>query len=389
MASLFAPPVDGLALRATAQRHHPAIVATQRQIAEIAAPTGQEAARADHVARHWASLGEAPSRDAVGNVMLRLAGSADVAPLVIMAHLDTVFGAIPQPRIREEGARLVGPGIGDNARGLAVLCALPTLLADAGVTLRRPIELVATVGEEGLGDLRGARHYLATASQRPFAVIALDSPGDEQIIWRSLGVRRYRITVGGTGGHSWNAYGTRSALSVAMALAQALEAIGGTPASVHRGDGVSVTVASLHGGSSINAIPSDATLDVDMRAIHEESLLAADAQLRRAVDAMRASEASITIQLEAIGRRPAGETDPQHELVRAAVAATSAVGATPQLTTASTGASAAMAAGISAVAMGAGGRGGGAHTDSEWFDPTTGARGVERLLRLLLLIAGG
>jgi tripeptide aminopeptidase len=369
--------------RGVAERHAVDITALQRNIASIPAPTGQEAARAERVADEWREQGLAPEIDAVGNVVVSLPGFTSLPPLALLAHLDTVFAHVSTPRIEESAGRLIGPGIGDNARGLAVLCRLPVMLRDAGVVLQRPIDLVATVGEEGLGDLRGARHYLESRATRPEAVIALDSPGDERIVHTGLGTRRYRITVTGAGGHSWNAYGVRSALSTLITLAHRIEGMAQPAPSVHRGKGAAITVATLQGGSAINAIPALAVAEIDVRALDERTVQDIENRLHVLVRAADLDQATVRARIERIGHRSAGVTPIRHPLVQAAVAATVACGRTPQLAVGSTDANAAMALGVPAIALGAGGTGGAAHTEQEWFDATDSARGVERVLRLV------
>jgi tripeptide aminopeptidase len=363
------------------------VVTLQRQIAMIAAPTGRESARAECVADEWKRQGVDPVIDAAGNVIAELPGTSLVPPLAILSHLDTVFPAAVTPRIEERSGRLIGPGIGDNARGLAVLCRLPTMLRDAGFRLQMPLELVATVGEEGLGDLLGARHYLRNRHPLPSHVIALDSPGHERVVHRGLGARRYRITASGPGGHSWNAYGTRSALSTMLSLAQRIELLAQPAAHVHRGDGAAVTIATIHGGTAINAIPAEASVEVDVRALDERTLDRLELQLDAMIRSANLEHATVRVTHQRIGMRPAGLTAATDPLVDAAVLATTAVGGTPQLAIGSTDANAAMALGIPAIAIGAGGRGGDAHTDREWFDPTDGALGVQRLLMIIGTLA--
>ncbi|MCU0649319.1 MAG: M20/M25/M40 family metallo-hydrolase [Gemmatimonadaceae bacterium] len=376
---------DDARLARVAAASHDAIVALQVALARIAAPTGHEAARAAHMAEQLRVSGAAHvRRDDVGNVVARVDGAdADAAPLSIVAHLDTVFAEITDPAITWQDGRWVGPGIGDNARGLAVLCMLPALLREAAERPSRPIELVATVGEEGHGDLRGIRHYLQWAA--PWGVIALDSPGDDRIVTRGLGARRYRVIATGPGGHSWSAYGSASALDAAMELATVLRGFGEAPGRVRRGEGVAVTVARLAGGESINSIPARAELELDVRALDDARLDATEERIRATVSSARVGR-GIDLSVIRSGHRSAGATAETHPLVRAAFDATRAIGREPVLSTGSTDANAAMALGIPAIAIGAGGTGGQAHTVHEWFDPHDGARGVERLLHLLHLV---
>lgn len=370
------------ALETVVAAHHDAIVARQIAIAEIPAPTGHEAPRAGQLVGWLAASGASARRDAVGNVIARLGPDAG-PPLAILAHLDTAFGPDVRCGITRAGPRLLGPGISDNARGLAVLSSLPALLRDAGVMLEQPIDLVATVGEEGDGDLRGARAYLDDAVVAPRAVIALDGGGDDRVIHVGVGARRLRVTITGPGGHSWSGYGGASALDDAMRLARAASALGGTPAAVHAGHAVGVTVARLVGGEAINAIPARAVLDIEMRALSESALDAVEARWRAVVQTVERGDAVFEREITTLGRRPAGALPATHGLVRAAVDATHAVGRRAVLASGSSDANAALVRGIPAIGLGAGGRAGGAHTLAEWYEPAEGARGVVRLLTLV------
>jgi acetylornithine deacetylase/succinyl-diaminopimelate desuccinylase-like protein len=374
------------ALTAAVVACHDTIVARQVMLAETPAPTGAESARGALVAEWLSDGGATVRRDAVGNVIARV-GAAVGPPIAVLAHLDTVFAANVPLAVRRDGVRLVGPGIGDNARGLAVLSMLPALLRRAGLTRSRPIDLVATVGEEGVGDLRGAHAYLDMAAPAPSAVIALDSPGDDRVIHIGVGARRLRLTVDGPGGHSWVDYAAPSALHAAMALARSVEALAGPPAAVHGGTAVGVTIARLIGGEAINAIPRRAELDVEFRA-RTEALLD-DAERRWEAIVAEGGRAYRTLHFSVVplSRRAAGQLPATHPLVRQAVAATRAIGRRAVLASGSTDANAALARGIPAIALGAGGRGDGAHTLEEWFDPTDGAAGVVRVVTLLRALA--
>jgi acetylornithine deacetylase/succinyl-diaminopimelate desuccinylase-like protein len=238
------------------------------------------------------------------------------------------------------------------------------------------------VGEEGHGDLRGMRHYLDT-HPAPAAVIALDSPGDTRIVIRGLGVRRYRVTVSAPGGHSWVAYGTPGALPVALDLAQAVQRLAAPLPVVQRGAGVALTIATLAAGSAINAIPEQASMELDVRALDDGLLDQADRAIATIVRRAQRAGDGVVVTLSPTSRRPAGSTRTDAPLVIAAVSATRQVGRAPVFAAGSTDANAAMARGIPAIAIGAGGSGGRAHTVDEWFDPTDGAVGVVRLLSLL------
>lgn len=255
---------------------------------------------------------------------------------------------------------------------------------------RHPIEFVATTGEEGLGDLRGAKHYFANRGRDAHAMIALDGAGDERIIHRALGSRRFRISYSGPGGHSWAAFGVVNAVHAAAGAAARLAAL--TLPSSPR---TTLSVGRIGGGLSVNSIPDRAWLEIDLRSTSAAQLDSLERSIRHiaqvAADEENAKRAVGTRQLsvlvESIGCRPCGETPADHSLVQAALEATRLVGRQPDLALASTDANVAISHGIPAIAIGAGGRGGDAHTRGEWFDNLHGTLGVARALTILMTTA--
>jgi acetylornithine deacetylase/succinyl-diaminopimelate desuccinylase-like protein len=311
--------------------------------------------------------------------------------VVVCAHLDTVFPAETSLEFRREGSRVMGPGIGDNGRGLSVLLILARMIQRCPTSFARPIEFVATTGEEGAGDLRGAKFYFANGP-RPFAVIALDGAGDERIVNTALGSRRFRIGFRGPGGHSWAAYGVPNPVHAAARAAAALAnlRLAGAPAG-----GSALSVSRIGGGMSINSIPEDAWLEVDTRSTSDVMLTRFERELRDIAAAAMVEEnrrrtpgtAAMTHHVERIGDRPGGQTSESSPLVIAAVEATRLVGRRPELSTASTDANAAIGAGAPAIAIGGGGHGGDAHSSHEWFDNTSAIAGVERALTIVATMA--
>lgn len=367
------------------------LLSTQIALSEIPSPTGHEEVRGASVAERFRALGLRNVRvDDVGNVLGTRDGDADATPVVVCAHLDTVFPAGTPVRVARDGLRLRGPGIVDNSRGLAVMLALAEAIDGRSVRTRRPILFAATVGEEGAGDLRGVKHLFSRLDGHPAACIALDGAGDERIVTRALGARRFRVTFHGTGGHSWASFGVPNPVHAAGATAAKLAAL-----PLPRTPRTTLSACRIGGGISVNAIPDEAWLEIDLRSSSAEILERYSADIQQAVraatreeNARRASTArALTWSIETIGDRPCGEVDVGHPLVRAAVQATTAIGRTPELATASTDANVPISLGVPAIAIGAGGRGGGVHTSAEWYDNTDGTLGVARALAVLVAAA--
>lgn len=367
-------------------------IEAQIELSEIPAPPFGEQARGRRMAELLRQAGlEDVGSDSIGNVIGHRAPSAagDGAhggPLVVSAHLDTVFPPGTDVRVSRRGDVLRGPGISDDARGLATLLALARGLHASDVRTRTPLLFVATVGEEGPGDLRGVKHLFGEqgAARGAVGFVSLDGAGIERIVVRGLGARRFRISARGPGGHSWVDWGTPNPIHVLSGLAARLVSLPSDDEPV-----TTLTIARWGGGKSINAIPQEAWIELDTRGERDALLDALEADIRRVVaEAGSAAPSAIELCVEPIGHRPGGTTAIDTELVRAAVAATRAAGAEVELALSSTDGNIPMALGIPTITLGCGGEGGKAHTTDEWFRNSRGVEGVVRALHTVLLAAG-
>ncbi|CAN5625770.1 M20/M25/M40 family metallo-hydrolase [soil metagenome] len=354
----------------------------------IAAPTGSEAERGRWLAARFRELSLEPRVDDAGNVIAVSPAAERETPRVVLAsHLDTVFAAGTALDIIRDGVRISAPGISDNSRGLAGLLAVARALAGAGWPTRAPIAFVGTVGEEGAGDLRGAKHYMERNGAGTAAFIALDGAGSTRIIHAGVGSRRLRVTFRGPGGHSWSDFGRPNAVHTAGRAVTALTALP-LPADPR----TTLTVARIGGGTSINTIPAEAWLELDLRSEERRPLAEIEARVRAVLDRTAADESSaddvISCDTAVFGDRPPGATAASDPLVRVAEAATRAIGLEPQLAGSSTDANIAMSIGIPAIAVGSGGTAGGTHTLGEWYENEGGAHGIERVLLIVLATAG-
>jgi acetylornithine deacetylase/succinyl-diaminopimelate desuccinylase-like protein len=360
---------------------------TQVAVAQIAAPTGDESDRARWVASRFAACAlDGIDIDSAGNVVGRRRGRADARPVVVCAHLDTVFPRGTDHAIRQTGARYFGPGITDNSRGIAAMLTIADALARSPLSLDRPIDFVGTTGEEGMGDLRGAKHYFATRGLDAHAAIIIDGAGDERIVHRALGSRRFRASFDGPGGHSWSAFGAPNAVHAAAAAATAIAAL-----PLPRSPRTTVTVARIGGGLSVNSIPQQAWLEIDLRSSSSAVLSTIGARIveiiREAAVAenQRSTPGSSPLRptVVTIGDRPCGELAEGHPLVQRAIRVTRAVEREPDLAMSSTDANVPISLGIPAIAIGAGGKGGDTHTTAEWFEDVEGLRGVARAMAII------
>ena len=390
--------------RIRAARHHiertdEVTLARQAALSAIPAPTGAEGRRGAHVAELFREIGLSDvAVDHAGNVhgWLGKNGERSVAgPVVLAAHLDTVFGAEVDVAVERRGQRLEGPGISDNARGLAALVAVAEAMVAARVPAKRPILFAATVGEEGSGDLRGVKYLLnvkhtATLLPTPAAFIALDGAGLDRVIHRALGSKRYHVTFRGPGGHSWAAFGVANPANAVGRAAALLADL--PPQQTPR---TTCAVVRLGGGTGLNSIPQEAWLDLDLRSEDPRALAQLDVTVRAALERAAddenrrrtAGSPTLRVEVQLLGDRPSGMTPRAHPLVRAAVAANRALGRDAELASASTDANVPIALGIPAIALGAGGKAGDAHLATEWYENVEGALGIIRALLVTAAMA--
>lgn len=368
--------------------HDSRLMETQVAIAQIAAPTGDESDRAHWVASRFEAFGlEAVDIDSAGNVIGRRRGQRDLPPIAVCAHLDTVFPRATEHSIRQMGARYFGPSITDNSRGVAAMLAIVEALNASALGVDRPIEFVGTTGEEGTGDLRGAKHFFATRGASTHMAVIIDGAGDERIVHRALGSRRFRASFDGPGGHSWSAFGTPNAVHAAAAAASAIAAL-----PLPRAPRTTVTVARIGGGLSVNSIPQHAWLEIDLRSSSAAVLSTVGARIVDVIREAAVAEnqrstpgtAPLRPNVITIGDRPCGEVDEAHPLVQNAIRVTRRIAREPDLAMSSTDANVPISMGIPAIAIGAGGRGGDTHTSAEWFENVDGLRGVARAMAIIL-----
>jgi tripeptide aminopeptidase len=361
-------------------------LALQVELSEIPSPPFGEGARAARVGGLMCDAGLAGAApDEVGNVVTLRPGTGAGGPLVVSAHLDTVFPAGTDVSVRREGDLYRGPGISDDARGLAALIVLARMLESSGIRTRRPLLFVATVGEEGAGDLRGVKRLFAEggAGRGASGFVSLDGAGIERIVVDALGVRRYHVEIAGPGGHSWADWGLPNPIHLLARLGSRL-----TDLDLPLHPRSTLTIARVGGGKSINAIPQNAWMEIDTRSAGTDGLDRLESEIRAAAAGVVAGQEGVTVEVTIVGDRPAGRTDRDSLLVRAAVAATEALGGEPLLALSSTDANVPMALGIPALTLGCGGEAGKAHTTREWYRNVRGPDGLVRILHTVLLTAG-
>lgn len=387
---LLQDPTVAAALQA-ARANEPSIIEEQIRLSQIPAPPFKEEKRAAAALQIFKDLGLRNVRvDKAGNVIGERPGLAPRPNLVFCGHLDTVFPEGTDVRVKREGTVLKGPGIGDDARGLAVVIAVAKALDQAKVQTPGTITFVADVGEEGLGDLRGMKQlFNDTLKDRIDRFVSVDGTGFG-ITRIGVGSYRYRITFRGPGGHSYGAFGLVNPIH---ALGRAIAKI--ADFQVPKDPKTTFNVGRIGGGTSINSIAFDAWMEMDMRSPSMESLKAVEANFLKAVDQALAEEnarwgekgGKLTVDKQLVGERPAGNTPENSAIVQTAIAATKALGFTPRLGEGSTDANVPMNLHIPAVTIGGGGKGEGAHSLNEYFDTTDSWQGTQRALLLAIALS--
>jgi tripeptide aminopeptidase len=370
--------------------NEPEVLNEQVRLCEIAAPPFAEEQRAQAYRAAFERLGLKNVRiDAVGNVLGERPGRAERPRVVMSAHLDTVFPEGTNVKTTRTGSTISGPGISDDCRGLAVVLGVVRAMNEARIETPGTVTFVGTVGEEGLGDLRGVKHLVGTELQgRIDRFVSVDGTG-LSITHVGVGSRRYRVAFKGSGGHSFGDFGMANpvhALGRAVAGIAALE--------VPRDPKTTFNVGRIGGGTSVNSIAAEAWMEIDMRSADKASLAAVDARVMRALDQALAEENArwgdkgrLTLEKKLVGDRPAGMTAASAPIVMTALEVSRALGLTSPLEEGSTDANFPMSLGIPAITIDGGGSGEGAHSLGERFDSTDSWKGTARALLLTVSLA--
>lgn len=373
-------------------KHRAWIDDEQARLTEIPAPTFQEADRAASVKVLLSAVGLEVSSDKAGNVIGLLRGTSDKELVVLSAHLDTVFPAGTDVTVRREKSRMSAPGISDNGAGLSALVAIARAIHEARIQPQRSILFVANVGEEGEGNLRGMRALVDSYRDRLKAVIVLDGSSVDHVTTKALASRRVEVVITGPGGHSWSDFGIPNPINALVR--GSVRFINTRVPSAPR---TTFNLGQIDGGTSVNSVPHEARLKVDLRSESDDELTRLETALRECVtagvrDEIEASrdrsKGKLEWKLETLGNRPGGELAANSPLLAALRAADESVGNQSRLERASTDANIPLSLGIDAVAMGAGGNGGGAHSLQEWYEPDGREMGLQRVLLTLLGSSG-
>ena len=369
-------------------------VETQIHLTEIPAPPFMEEKRAERYAELMSEYGLSDVEiDEEGNVIGKRPGQSGDRTIVISAHLDTVFPEETDVTVTVRNDTLYAPGITDDTRGLSVILTVIRAFEENNIQTKDDIWFVGTVGEEGLGDLRGVKHLFREGGPKIDAFISIDGSNDARIVNKALGSHRYRVTYEGPGGHSWGAFGIANpAHALGHAISKFDEDASVFVQNVPR---TSYNVGRISGGTSVNSVPFENWMEVDMRSVDDQSLQEIDNILQSSVqyglekaNEVRSEGPALTVDVDMIGNRPSGEISPDEPFIQRAIAATLFFEKEPSLNRSSTDSNVSISMGIPSMTLGGGGSSSGAHSLDEWWVNDNGHVGIQRAFLILASEAG-
>ena len=364
------------------------------KLTEIEAPPFKEQNRAIAFKNMIKEIGiDSVWIDLEGNVNGLLKGQEGTRTVGLDAHLDTVFPEGTDVKVRIKNDTLYAPGIADDSRGLSMLLTILKTIRNNDIALRDNLLFIGSVGEEGLGDLRGVKHLFRKGASKIDSWISIDGGSIGRVNNKGLGSYRYRVTFMGPGGHSWGSFGL---VNPHHALGKAIQLfVNSADNYTSIGPKTSYNIGIIKGGTSINSIPFESIMEVDIRSVDPNRLDEMEKILENSVkealddqNSRKRMGGNLTYVIDKIGNRPSGELSPSLPLVQRAMAVTKHFGVTPRLTRGSTNSNIPISLGIPSVTIGRGGKGGNVHSLAEWWYNDRGYRSIQLSLLLVLTEAG-
>ena len=363
----------------------------QIHLTEIPAPEFKEASRGECLKKTFEAAGLKVQLDKTGNVIAERLGTDPKSVILLAAHLDTVFPAGTDVRVKRHGNRLTAPGVADNGAGLAALAGLARALSESRINTTKTIVLAGDVGEEGEGNLRGIRSLVESYGSRLAAVIAVDGASTEHITTQGIASHRFEIAITGPGGHSWSDFGAPNPIT---ALSRGIVKFSAQP--VPDDPRSSYNFGMIEGGTSVNSIPSRAAVKVDLRSEDEAEVNKMERALRDAMQSGAREEMAtahdenetLRVIVRSLGSRPAGKLPDNAPLLETLRNVDRFLGNRSRIERSSTDANIPLSLNIPAVSLGGGGKGGGSHTTAEWYDASGREMGLKRLFLATVALAG-
>ena len=364
------------------------------KLTEIEAPPFKEQNRAIEFKHMIEEIGiDSVWIDLEGNVVGLLKGQEGTRTVGLDPHLDTVFPEGTDVKVRIKNDTLYAPGIADDSRGLSMLLTILKTIRNNDIALRDNLLFIGSVGEEGLGDLRGVKYLFRNGASKIDSWISIDGGSIGRVNNKGLGSYRYRVTFIGPGGHSWGSFGL---VNPHHALGKAIQLfVNSADNYTSKGPKTSYNIGIIKGGTSINSIPFESIMEVDIRSVDPSRLDEMEEILQNSVkealddqNNRKRMGDNLTYVIDKIGNRPSGELSPSLPLVQRAMAVTKHFGVTPRLTRGSTNSNIPISLGIPSVTIGRGGKGGNVHSLAEWWYNDRGYRSIQLSLLLVLMEAG-
>jgi tripeptide aminopeptidase len=352
------------------------VVEYAEKICLVPAPPYMEQERAEYVAALFREVGYEPQIDGIGNVIVRRPGAGGEKSIMLLGHTDTVFPQGTEITVQRNNGSLTGPAIGDNSLGVAALLGITRALDQLDQETSGDLLLVANVGEEGLGNLRGARAAVDQFESELGAVIAVEGHSLGRVTSGAVGSKRIKVTVTGPGGHSWGAFGQPSAIHALGHIIHEIDSL-----SVSTDPKTTYNVGVIEGGVSVNTIAPEATAIIDMRSVDVSSLNQLAVDVESIIESK--NEGQISTAIEVLGERPAGQTPDDTPIVQAGLQVLRDLGMDPYTDASSTDANVPISRGIPSICIGIT-RGEGAHRMEETIEIEPIASGMAQLLKLVI-----
>lgn len=359
-----------------AERMRDQIADDAEKICLVPAPPFKERQRAEFVAGLFRDLGYEPEFDDVDNVIVRRKGAGDEKSIMLLGHTDTVFPEGTEITVKRNNGSMTGAAIGDNSLGVAALLGVARALDEMDVQTAGDLLLVANVGEEGLGNLRGARAAVDQFESELGAVIAVEGHSLGRVTSGAVGSKRIKVTVTGPGGHSWGAFGQPSAIHVLGHIIHEIDSL-----SVPEDPKTTYNVGVIEGGVSVNTIAPNASAVIDMRSIDVDSLDSLAEQVETIVKSK--NEGDISTEIDVLGERPAGRTPDEAPIVQTGLQILRDLEMEPYTDASSTDANVPISRGIPSVCVGIT-RGEGAHRMEETIEIEPIASGMAQLIKMVM-----
>lgn len=362
-------------------------------LAQIPAPPFKEKERATKFKQLLQAIGvDSIWIDKAGNVIALRRGKSGKKTVVIEGHLDTVFPEGTDVSVKQRGDTLFAPGIGDDTRALTVVLTLLKSMNQAMIKTDADILFVGTTGEEGPGDLRGVKQ-LFNSGLKIDSYISIDGGALGNIVNRAIGSIRYRVTYKGEGGHSYGRFGLANPHNAtAAAIHNFVVDANNFTKTVTK---TTYNIGMIGGGTSVNSIPFESWMEVDMRSENPKNIQILDSLLQRAIqlglreeNAIKRIGKDLAVDIQQLGNRPTGTQDTSVALIQHATAAVDFMGYKPQFVSLSTNSNIPISKGVPAITIWTGGKGGGAHSLDEWWMNDKGYLGIQATLLLLISEAG-